>query len=183
MLRHVGRRPVERITVGDVTAQARTMTACMQLILELVEEGTHDHGRAIGREVGIPYPQAYRTLNVLHARGFIEPKTGEWGATGRVKSYTLTLAGVELLQKVRTASESSPWEGHSRKVDPENYAVRMRLGPVFRWLQGHGVVDSVPELEHIMKCDECNGLLKEHGFTGDVRCETAAQKVNDKEWS
>lgn len=174
---------MERIAFGDVDAQARTLTAVMRRVLELVEEGTHDHGRAIGKVVGVPYPQAYRTLNVLHARGFIEPPIDDWGATGRVKRYILTLAGAELLSRVRGTPSSPNSTDESRQVDPDAYAARMKWGPVFRWLRRHKVVDSVQELEHIMKCPECNSLLAEHGFTGDVRCETAAQKVNDKEWT
>lgn len=177
---------MKRIPHGDVDAQLATITEHMYLVLKTVYEGKHIYGRSIALSVGAPYPQTYGTLHTLFARGFLICHEVENDRGGEFrKVYQITERGQELLKRV-TENGVSTRKYRRRdipRVDPNEYVERMRLNPVFRWLRDHGVVDSYAELAHVMKCDTCNALIREHGFTGDVRCEEAADKVNDKEWT
>lgn len=182
-VRHDRRTPVKKILRGDIAAQLQTLTALMLEVLRCVNEGKHAYGRGIATACRMSYPQTYNTLNSLKARGFIGSHE-VWGDTGVRKMYHLTPEGVELLAQAEEMPDLTERRPRvTTPVDPETYVHRMRIGSVLRWLQKHRVVDSYEELVHVMECDACNRNIGVYGFTGDVRCEEAAQKVNDKEWT
>lgn len=174
---------MKKIIRGDIDAQLQTLTELMLEILRCVNEGKEAYGRGIALMCKIPYPQAYNTLNSLSARGFIASRE-VWGDTGVRKMYHLTPEGCELLAQAENLPELAPSRRRvTTAVDPETYVHRMRIGSVLRWLQKHQVVGSYEELVHVMECDDCNRNIHVYGLKGDVRCEEAAQKVNDKEWT
>lgn len=168
------------IRSGDITAQAAIMTHHMRDVMLLIEEGKATFGRAVAQEVKVPYPQAYRTLNTLMARGFLSSEYGPEGTNvSRQKHYYLTDAGQRLLDQVRGADLPDVKHAKTGDVDPDAYARRMRASKMLKWLQDLGLVENLQELEHITTCAECTKLIKQYGLDGDLRCRPYVESLEN----
>lgn len=168
------------IAYGDVKTQAVFMTGHMRDVLRLIERGDLRYGRVIAKELKVPFPQAYRTLNVLAARGYLAYEYGEPGsADAKRKLYYLTPIGLELWNAVRDMEITrAPKFSAPQDRDPDAYARRMRVTTVTKWLTDLGLVDSYEELEHVSTCAQCTDLIKIYGLKGDVRCQAYADSRN-----
>jgi DNA-binding MarR family transcriptional regulator len=166
------------IRKGDAYGQAQHMTGFMRKVLELIDTGDIVHGRGIAQELQMPYPQTYRVLNVLYARGFLSYEFGEGLRDANRKNYVLTDPGRKLLALAREMSLADD-DGKSTptQVDPEAYSQRMRVAPLLTWLRDLGVVSSYEELKHVSQCTECAELISRFGLRGDVRCTTYFEEV------